>query len=66
MNKGYNAVNYCHTRSLYIHGCTQAQHRADINGTTELVLYIENDKIVDEITVRPSREIPHMVRNSWL
>lgn len=66
MNRGYHAVNYCHTRSLYIHGCTQAQRRADTNGTTELVIHIEDGKIIDETTVKPSRALPVEVMNSWL
>ena len=65
MNKGIDAVNYCRSRSLYQHQINEAQHRCNINGTVELVLWIDrDDAIIDEITLRPDPN-SKIRRNIW-
>jgi hypothetical protein len=65
MNEGIDAVNYCRSRSLYQHQINEAQHRCNINGTVELVLWIDrDDAIIDEITLRPDPN-SKIRRNIW-
>jgi len=66
VNKGYDAVNYCHTPALFAYQKSQAQHRANVYGYTELVIYVgENGEIIDEETIKPNTELPNLVRNPW-
>lgn len=65
MNDGIDAVNYCRTKALYHNQINEAQHRCNINGTVELVLWIDrDDAIIDETTVRPDPN-SKIVRNKW-
>jgi len=65
MNEGIDAVNYCRTKALYQHGIVEAQHRCNINGTVELVLWIDrDDAIIDETTLRPDPNST-IRRNVW-
>lgn len=65
MNTGIDAVNYCHTRALYLKGIESAQRRANINNTVELVIYCDiNNTIIDETTVRP-QPTAKAVKHQW-
>lgn len=61
----YDAINYCRTRALYINQINEAKHRCNINGTTELVQWLdENDMVIEqtEVSCDPNSGI---VRNQW-
>lgn len=61
-----DAVNYCHAPVLYQSQLAAAQHRCNINGTTELVLHIdENGAIIEQQIVTADRDLPALVRNLW-
>lgn len=60
-----DAINYCRTRSMFLHQINEAQHRCNINGTIEIVQWLdENDQVIDQVEIAPdpSRKI---VRNQW-
>jgi len=65
MNEGIDAVNYCRTRDLYAKSIADSQHRANINNTVELVLWIDNDDhILDETICRP-QPVAEITRQKW-
>jgi hypothetical protein len=65
MNEGIDAVNYCRTHALYAKSIIESQHRANINNTVELVLWIDqDDHIIDETTCRP-QPVAEITRQKW-
>ena len=66
MNKGYDAVNYCHAEVLYRDQLQQAQRRANVYGYTELVIWQSADgTLIDEQTIKPNTELQTGARNVW-
>lgn len=65
MNEGIDAVNYCRTRVLYAEGVVNAQHRANINNTVELVLWIDNDDHIKDETICRPQPVAEITRQKW-
>ena len=66
MNISVDAVNYCHTDSLYQAQVNAAQDRCNYNRTTELVVRVDaNGNVTAQRVITPNRELPELVRNLW-
>lgn len=61
-----DAVNYCHTPVLYQYILAAAQHRCNVNRTTELVLHVDSDgTIIEQQIITANRDLPALVVNQW-
>lgn len=61
-----DAVNYCHAPVLYQSQIALAQVRCNQNGTTELVLHVDQDgNIIEQCVVTATRELSDVARNNW-
>jgi len=61
-----DAVNWCHSPVLYQSQLAAAQHRCDVNGTTELVAHVDSeDNIIEQQIITAKRDLPIIARNGW-
>jgi hypothetical protein len=61
----HDAIQYCRSRSMFTHQINEAQHRCDINGTTELVQLLDADgHVIEERSIEPNPN-RKIVRNQW-
>lgn len=61
-----DAVNWCHSPVLYRSQLAAAQHRCDVNGTTELVAHVDSDgNIIEKQVITAARTLPSIARNNW-
>jgi len=67
MNNGIDAVNYCYGKTLYINQLVLCQRRANLNGTTELVLWMDkpNGRIIEETTLTPDTDSALPRNTTW-